>query len=179
MTEVTHHTRSPEGYSLFLSVKPHQEKLNASHCGPASLKMVLDYFGTELSEDRLAEMTGCTVEDGVEADDIKRVAEELGFECDIHDDSTFEDLEYWLKKKVPVIVDWITPGVPGDDRSIMAGGHYSVVVGLNDTHILLLDPQIGGYRSVKRKDFWEVWYDHIGNSPEKGKFFVRQLIAIF
>lgn len=37
--------------SIMLPVKPFQETLHGSFCGPASLKIVLDYYGVEKSQE--------------------------------------------------------------------------------------------------------------------------------
>ena len=39
-----------------LKIKPFQETLNASMCGPASLKIVLKYYGIEVTEKELARL---------------------------------------------------------------------------------------------------------------------------
>ena len=41
-----------------LKVKSFQEKLGVSYCGPASLKMVLEYYGIEKTEKELARLSG-------------------------------------------------------------------------------------------------------------------------
>ena len=41
---------------ILLDVKPFQETLNADMCGPASLKIVLEYYGVNKSEDELAQL---------------------------------------------------------------------------------------------------------------------------
>jgi len=41
-----------------IKIQPFQEKLNMGYCGPASLKMVLDYYGIEKTEDELASLMG-------------------------------------------------------------------------------------------------------------------------
>ncbi len=43
---------------ILLDVKPFQETLNADMCGPASLKIVLEYYGTTKSEEELAKIAG-------------------------------------------------------------------------------------------------------------------------
>lgn len=159
-----------------LSVKPFRETANM--CGPASLKMVFDYYGTEKSEAELAEMCGTTIELGTSAESLKRVAEQLGFKAEIKDHSTFEDIQHWLDKKVPVIVDWFTRGRADYDDSDIADGHYSVVVGLDNEFIYLQDPEIGKLRKVERNDFMKVWFDFTGEYIKPDELVVRQLIAI-
>jgi predicted double-glycine peptidase len=43
---------------MMLEVKPFQETLHEGMCGPASLKIVLDYFGVNKTENELADLMG-------------------------------------------------------------------------------------------------------------------------
>lgn len=80
---------------------------------------------------------------------------------------------------MPVIVDWFTRGRQDYTDSEVADGHYSVVIGLDDEHIYLQDPEIGGERKIKRDDFMKVWFDFTGHQIEANELIVRQLIAIY
>ena len=166
--------------TLLLSVKPFQETLNASMCGPASLKMVFDYYGIEKTEEELAKLCNVNKELGTDDKTMKKVAESFGFKVEIKNFSSFEDIEKWLKKGVPVIVDWFSPGRMDKEESEMPDGHSSIVVGLDLEYIYLQDPETGGLRKLKREDFYRVWFDfrknHITNWEE---MVIRQIIAIY
>ncbi len=59
-------------------------------------------------------------------------------------------------------------------------GHYSVVVGINKTHIFLQDPEIGKIRSMKIKDFMRVWFDFTGDYlKSQHDLRVRPLLVLF
>lgn len=45
-----------------LDLKPFQETLRAGMCGPASLKIILDYYGISKTEKELADLTGLNTE---------------------------------------------------------------------------------------------------------------------
>lgn len=162
-----------------LDVKPFQEILHAGMCGPASLKIVLDYYELVKTEQELAELTGTTNGMGTDDKSITRVAESLGFKAVIKNESNFSDIEEWLKKGVPVIVNWFTRGREDYPPSEMADGHYSVIVGLDDDFIYLQDPEIGGLREISRYDFMKVWFDFSGEYIKADELIVRQLIAIY
>lgn len=169
-----------------LSVKPFQETLGAGMCGPASLKMVFDYYGLpagrqglEKTEAEIAGLCGTMKELGTDDEGIKKAAESLGFMVEIKNNSNFEDIQAWLDKKVPVIVDWFTRGRSDYDDSQVADGHYSVVVGLDETCIYLQDPEIGGLRKIVREDFMKVWFDFTGAHIKAEELIVRQIIAIY
>lgn len=149
-------------------------------CGPASLKMVLDYYGIEKSEGELAKLAGTDLDLGTSDEGIKRAAENLGFNVEIKNHSTYEDIRSWLNKQVPVIVNWFTRGRKDYPKSDVPDGHLSVVVGLDDKYIYLQDPEIGELRQIARDDFMKVWFDFRGEYINTwGDMIVRQLIAVY
>jgi predicted double-glycine peptidase len=164
---------------IILRVKPFQETLNAGMCGPASLKIVLDYYGVEKSEKELAKLFGVKKDLGTDDLGIKRVAESLGFKVRIKNNSSFKDIEDWLKKGVPVIVDWFTRGRMDYTDSSVADGHYSVVTGLDEKYVYLQDPEIGKIRKLTREDFLTVWFDFTGKNIKADELIIRQIIAIY
>ena len=163
-----------------LPVKPFQETLHAGMCGPASLKMVLEYYGVEKTEKELAELCGTDSNFGTSDEGLKRAAEGIGFTVEIKNNSTLDDIRRWLDKKVPVIVNWFTRGRMDYDDSEVPDGHLSVVVGLDDEYIYLQDPEIGVLRKISRDDFMKVWFDFKGEYIEDwDDMIIRQLIAVY
>lgn len=162
-----------------LPIKSFQETLHSGMCGPASLKMVLAYYGVEKTEKELAQLCGTDPNLGTTDESIKRAAESLGLKVEIHNNSTFNDIQQWLDKKVPVIVNWFTRGRIDYDDSEVPDGHLSVVVGLDDENIYLQDPEIGALRKIARDDFMKVWFDFTGEYITSWEeMILRQLIAI-
>ncbi len=164
---------------MILKVKPFQETLHKDMCGPASLKIVLDYYGVEKAEKELAKMAGWEKGLGIDDKGIKKAAEQLGFKVVIKNNSSYKDIQNWLNKGVPVIVNWFTRGRSDYSESETADGHYSVVVGLDDEFIYLQDPEIGKMRKIKRYDFMRVWFDFKGDYIKPKELTVRQVIAIY
>jgi len=93
---------------ILLDVKPFRETLDADMCGPASLKILLEYYDIIKSEEELAKMAGHKEGLGTDDKGIERAAKKLGFKVKIKNNSSYKDIEKWLKKDVPVIVDWFT-----------------------------------------------------------------------
>ncbi len=147
-------------------------------CGPASLKMVFDYYGTEKSEEEIAKLVGTTENLGTDEEGIKKAAESLGFKVEIKNESSFGDIQDYLSKKIPVIVNWFTRGRIDYDDSQVPDGHYSVVAGLDEKFIYLQDPEIGKLRKIEKTDFMKVWFDFTGEYIKPDELIVRQLIAI-
>lgn len=140
-------------------------------CGPASLKMVLDYFGISKNEIELAKLSNCKSSKGVEAEDLLKTAKKFGFKGFIKDFSDFSDIKkYVLKKKIPVIVDWFSI----DD------GHYSVVVGIDKKYIYLQDPEIGKIRKIDLKTFKRIWFDFPSNFLKKKQdIIIRRMLVLY
>ena len=164
---------------IMLKTKPFQETLNAGMCGPASLKIVLDCYGVEKSEKELAKLCGTKKDLGTDDQGIKRAAERLGFKVQIKNNSNLKDIEKWLEKDVPVIVDWFTRGRRDYADSDVADGHYSVVAGLDEKYIYLQDPEIGKIRKLNREGFMTVWFDFTGKYIKADELIIRQIIAIY
>lgn len=161
-----------------LELRPFQETLNAGMCGPASLKIVLDYFGVSKGEEELAALAS-KGELGTDDAGLAKAAGALGFEAVIKNGSSFADIEEWLTKGVPVIVNWFTRGRSDYSDSEVADGHYSVVSGLDEENIYLQDPETGGLRTIARSEFLKVWFDFSGETIKPEEVILRQLIAIY
>ncbi len=161
-----------------LKVQPFQETLNANICGPASLKIVLRYYGIEKGERELAKISGKSSL-GIDVNGFSKVAREFGFKIIIKDNCSFSDIEKWLAKDVPPIVDWFTKGRQDYSESEVADGHYSVVCGIDKNYIYLQDPEIGGIRKIKKNDFMKVWFDFSGEFIKPKGLIIKQIIVIY
>lgn len=163
-----------------LRIKPFQETLYKGYCGPAVLKMVLEFYGIKKSEKELAHLAGTTLEEGTNARQMQGVLRLFGLKTRIKNNSTFNDIKKYLDKDIPVIVDWFTRGRKDYPDSVVADGHYSIVVGLDKKFIYLQDPEIGKLRKIKREDFLRVWFDFTGEFLHSNKqVYLRQTIAIY
>lgn len=162
-----------------LKLKSFQETLHADMCGPASLKIIFDYYGVHKTEKELAKLAGLVLGTGISDRGIAKAAKQYGFKVIIKNDSDFTDIKKWLDKKVPVIVDWFTRGRSDYDDGEIADGHYSVVCGLDKKFIYLQDPEIGKVRKLSRENFQKVWFDFSGKYINRGNLIIRQIIAIY
>jgi len=133
-------------------------------CGASALQAVLMYWGDEYMESELMKLLGTTT-DGTHPKSIVKVAKELGYDAEIRENLTLEDLEKSIKNGIPVIVDgqaWRD----GDDLNkpwseVWESGHYMVVTGLDDKNVYIEDPSIlGGMGYMSREEFVERWHDY-------------------
>lgn len=157
---VTTHQRS------LLAVMPFRQ--TPGYCGPASVKMVLDFYGITMSELAIADAAG-TSSAGTSAKGLIKAVRQFGYRAHIVDRASFAEMEHFLDQSIPVIVDWFS-----QDE-----GHYSVAVGLDDTNIYLQDPELAALRTLDRETFYRVWFDFSGpfiSSPDE--IILRRMIVI-
>lgn len=144
-------------------------KQGPSACGPASLRMVLAYYGIKKSEKELIQTTHCNIKTGTKSKNIVAAAKKYGLDGFVKDYSSLSDLRKWYAKKVPVIIDWF-------DRD---DGHYSPMIKIDANYIWLLDPVTAKPVKIKLKIFNFIWFDFI-HTPirTKNDFVVRRMIVI-
>jgi ATP-binding cassette subfamily B protein len=154
-------------------------KQRRAMCGPVCLKIVLAYFGKRVPEKVLARACRSSPLSGTTGKNLLRGAGRFGFRGELVDHSNFRTMRKWLRRGVPVIVDWMSTSVSGPRRSARACGHYSVVCGLDERHIVLQDPSIGRRRRLAREHFRDVWFDFRRVFPRaKEDLIIRRLIIV-
>jgi len=152
-----------------LNIKPYRQK--PGMCGPASLKMVLEYYGIEKTEAELAAMAGYISAIGTKSEGLIKAAKDLGLNAFQKDLSEIKDLEeYVVDKNIPVIVDWFST----DE------GHYSVIVAIDDINIYMQDPELGNLRTLEIETFKRVWFDFTGDYlKSKDDIIIRRMIVVY
>ncbi len=155
-----------------IKLKPFRE--TPGLCGPASLKMVLDYYGVSVSEQELARLSGSSKEKGTSVSGLVKAAKHFGFKAFLKKNSSLKDLEYFVNKKIPVIVDWFNE----DD------GHYSVVVDIDKKDVVLMDPALRKIliyirrKVFSRETFFRIWFDFPGDHIKSPKDLVLRLMLV-
>jgi len=149
-----------------IKIKPFRQ--TAGLCGPASLKMILDYYGVPVTESALAKISGTSRTKGASKEGLVKAAKHFGFKVFFKEKSSLGDLRRFIKKGVPVIVDWFLE----DD------GHYSVAVDINQKEITLVDPSLGGARKMSLEKFQRLWFDFPGKSIKDSKDLVLRLMIV-
>ncbi len=140
-----------------------------SHCGPASLKMVLGFYGIPSNERALARVAGTMLSTGTTADGLLRAAKMYGCDGRVFNDATIGFLRRMvLVRKIPVIVQWFST----DE------GHYSVVVHLDRDNIYLQDPEAGHLVAMKLATFKRVWFDFVGSKPPSTDTLIARRVIV-
>ena len=149
---------------------PHYLQSDDSTCGPASLRMVMSFYGLDLSEEDLAGACGHSYELGCKSEDMACAARELGFEVLLKNNSTIDELSRLVNAGVPVIVDWFCGDPPE--------GHSSVVIGVSEKNIYILDPFLEEMRVVAKEDFRRCWFDFYETPITPGNLYVGQIMVL-
>jgi len=161
--------------ATYISVPFHYQNKNY-YCGPAALKMVFDYYGEDISQTEIADVAR-THPYVTYTDELRRAAHfsnlstslgnempsnisgystrKVGYATFEHYGLTIDDLKTLINKEEPLIVlMWWTPS--------KVYGHYRVVIGHNDTHIIMHDPW--------NKDIWGGTYGGANTSMTYSTF---------
>ena len=139
--------------ATYISVPFHYQN-NNYYCGPAALEMVFDYYGEAIPQTEIADVAR-TYPNVTFTDELRRAAHFSNVSTSLGDEMpgnitgystrkigyaafeqwglTIDDLKTLTNKGKPLIVlMWWTPS--------KVYGHYRVVVGYNETHIIMHDP---------------------------------------
>jgi|SRR4051812_3541895 len=154
-------------------------KQSRAMCGPACLKIVFAYFGKRVPEKQIAKACRTSPRSGTTGTNLVKGAKRFGFNAELIDYSNFRTIATWLRRGVPVIVDWMSTASSGPGHARIAGGHYSVVCGLGRDHIVLQDPAVGGRRRLSRTSFQSVWFDFKDVFPKTADdLIIRRVILV-
>ncbi|MBI4023010.1 C39 family peptidase [Candidatus Berkelbacteria bacterium] len=136
------------------------------HCGPAVVRAIIRYrLGRDVPELELVEQLKPTPEEGTAPDSIIRVlGHDYGLPTRLVERASLEDLRSVLERGASAILNlqaWAEPTtgeVAWQDR--WDDGHYVVLVGLDETHLYVMDPSIGhAYGYLPLNEFEVRWHD--------------------
>lgn len=82
-------------------------------CGPACLRIVFAYFGNHVSERQIAKACRTSSHNGTTGTNLVKGAKRFGFNAEVIDDANFRTIAKWLRREVPIIVDWMSTASPG------------------------------------------------------------------
>ncbi|MFX0084306.1 MAG: cysteine peptidase family C39 domain-containing protein [Candidatus Hodarchaeota archaeon] len=126
-----------------LIILKHYKQHTYESCGPACLRMILERYGRDVSEQKLRKLSHCS-KDGTDEWGLKKAAEKLGFESITHYNLTFSRLIKKLEKNIPLLVAFRE--------------HWQIVIGYDASHILIADPAVDRpFRKIRNKRFKYFW----------------------
>lgn len=127
-----------------------QKKSN--DCGPASIFIILKFFGIKTNYKEVLEVTKCKKNDGVDGPTAAKTLTHFGLDGKYVDFCSIEGLRYCYERDIPVMVAWFTP------RLTQPGNHWSVIQSVTKKTVRLMDPAIGKTRSFPIDDFEALWF---------------------
>ena len=144
-------------------------------CGASALRSVLSYWGKDVDEAELMRLLGTNAEVGTFPDDIVRGARDLGFEAELRENLTLDEVQQFTTNGSPMIAlaqlwrsqrDLSKPAAEEWDN-----GHYIVVLGVDESYVYYQDPYLRMCKAfVPRKMFEEHWHQVMGgelaNNPK-------------
>jgi len=159
-----------------IKLKPYHQ--SPGYCGPASLKMVMDYFGVSAAEKELGILSGTPPVEAPESTTIEgmaKAAKHFGFRVFVKKYSTIQDLTYFTENNIPVIIRWFSG----------YWGHYSVAVDITEKEIVMVDPEVKNFliyvknSKMRLGRFMHLWFDYEGEVIKKTKdVMVRPMMVI-
>lgn len=144
-----------------IKLKPYKQK-STGFCGPVCLKMVMEFYGVSVPEERINKSVGAIFDKKVSGEKMIEAAKSFGFSVYSKEKAIVKDIEKFINEGKPVIVRWFLADEEPD-------GHYSVVVDINKKEIVLADPILIHERRISIRNFLKVWFDYKGeylNKPE-------------
>jgi len=144
-------------------------------CGPTALKMVLHYFGKEVSSNEITKKIGGIKKYGVRTIKLADFAEKLGFKvyCYSYNKKLSKgkaeikkpaksDIIKFLKKKLPVIIAVRQFLLFNEEPSDM--GHFIVITKYENGRFWYNDPEDGKLHQIKEDDLMFAWHNNVLDS---------------
>lgn len=157
---------------------PHIRQRTNYSCGAACLSMVLKFYGRKVDEDWLISRTGTTPELGLSPAGIARFLRAARYKHKQQQNMTIGMLSSYVERGWPIIVDyqaWPYKPSQTDLGQTWDNGHYSVVVGVRDGRVCLVDPSSARQRRWLDADsFIASWRD----IEENDKIYRRWGVAV-
>lgn len=139
-------------------------KQKKGFCGPASLKIVMDFYGIEKSQDEWARLIGATKKSGCTPKQIISGLKNLKLNYIHKINSSIEELNDLIKNKTPPIIYW---------EPVKGYGHYSVLAGIDSKNVYIADSRKLKFIKMSLSEFMEKWHDEFGKKGDK-----REIIII-
>jgi ABC-type bacteriocin/lantibiotic exporter with double-glycine peptidase domain len=113
-------------------------------CGPTSLRMVLNFYGQNLSQEEIGKARKGR---GTTVSDLESYARSAGFEVYSFYDLKKEDMKYFIAQGYPLIALGVVPPEWSKGQRYSGDGHFVVLVGYNDLkNIFNVNDPNGGRR---------------------------------
>jgi predicted double-glycine peptidase len=138
-------------------------------CGASALQSVLNYWGSDVDEEKLMTLLDTNDEVGTYPENLVSGARTLGFDADFKENATLDELQQYTSGGHPVIAlaqlwrsEKDTPDSATDEWDC---GHYIVILSVDADYVYFQDPFIRmGKGFIPRPVFEEHWHQIMGGS---------------
>ena len=132
-------------------------------CGPAALKIVLEFWGTSLSEKELMRRAKTTSKNGTDPKNLVLAAKALGYKVIWKQNWTADKVKKIILGGQLVICNFQFAPKYGE-------GHYAVIIGFTKSgEFILADPAFDeGFRKIKINKFMKQWYELEDDTRREG-----------
>ncbi len=127
---------------------PYHKQSKEHTCGPASMKMILQYQGIIKSEEELEAEMNTTETEGTSYENLITLAQKSGMEVEAKSMSELSDVYEFIDKDIPVIVNY--------KEQEADEGHYAIITGYTDSEVTLNDPWHGEIK-INNEEFIQRW----------------------
>ena len=149
-------------------------------CGACALEAVLGYWGRDVEEAELMRLMGTNDQVGTWPDNMVRGVRALGFEAEVRERLTLDEVRAFTDQGHPLIVVgqfWISHRESGEDvdlRREWNNGHYVVVLGVDDEYVYFQDPYLRmGKAFIPRAAFERRWHQVMGGKESGNRELLR------
>ena len=114
-------------------------------CGASALQSVLAYWGKDVYERELMRLMGTTEEEGTYPDKIANAARALGFEAEVRENLTLDEVRRFTEGGNPMIAlaqVWRSAKSGKSVADEWDAGHYISVLGVDDDNVYFQDPYV-------------------------------------
>ncbi|MFZ5365547.1 MAG: cysteine peptidase family C39 domain-containing protein [Patescibacteria group bacterium] len=144
-----------------LPIGTHRQN-HAWTCGPASLKIVMDYLRYPVSESYLTRLTKCSRKKGTDPENMIAAARKMRFVAEDMRGLKPKLVKKMIRAGIPVIANYQLEPAIGE-------GHYAVIIGFSENEYVLSNPALDkGYEVVPIKEFQKNWYELEDNTVKQG-----------
>jgi uncharacterized protein len=165
---VTHRDTPGEAVPLMLKIADVRQATSYT-CGVACALAILDYYGIDEREDRIASRFGATEKAGTSPSGLISGFASHGLTAVLKEQTTLDDLRRNLEQKIPTMVAvqaWLETYPPPDWSQYWDAGHWLIVIGMDEQRIYFEDPSLLGVRGwLTQAEFLERWHDYVGEPP--------------
>lgn len=134
-------------------------------CGPAVLLSLLRFYGIYIHDEScLYSLLKTDTEQGTKASEMVRVAHQFGLKTQVFEPMSIAQLEMFVHHQLPVVIE-----VQNRNRS-----HFVIVVGMTNSHMILMDPAYKKtvqkkrlYRRVLWRNYLKDWHSKEGKKTCK------------